>query len=94
MIRRARAASTPLFRKRSANGNLGRNSDPYWRVVNLQPILDATLPIQRHFITVVPAFFLGAWQLLASRKGSPSHRLIAGALTFIPGRIMYRIFPG
>ena len=44
--------------------------------VNLQPILNAPLAIQLHFVTVVPAFFLGAWQLLASRKGSPSHRLI------------------
>ena len=44
--------------------------------MNLQPILDAPLPIQLHFITVVPSFFLGAWQLLASRKGSPSHRVI------------------
>jgi uncharacterized membrane protein len=44
--------------------------------VDLQPILDAPIAVQLHFVTVVPAFFLGAWQLLASRKGSPSHRLI------------------
>ena len=59
-----------------------RNPEPSWRGhsstggVNLQPILNAPLAIQLHFVTVVPAFFLGAWQLLASRKGSPSHRLI------------------
>jgi uncharacterized membrane protein len=46
------------------------------RVLNLQPILEAPLAIQLHFLTVVPAFFLGAWQLLLSRKGSNSHRLI------------------
>jgi uncharacterized membrane protein len=45
-------------------------------VIDWQPLLDAPLAIQIHFVTVVPAFFLGAWQLLASRKGSPSHRLV------------------
>jgi uncharacterized membrane protein len=45
-------------------------------VLNLEPILEAPLAIQLHFVTVVPAFFLGLWQLTASRKGSPSHRLI------------------
>jgi uncharacterized membrane protein len=49
---------------------------PYQTDVSLQPILDAPFAIQLHFLTVVPAFFLGAWQLFASRKGSPSHRLI------------------
>jgi uncharacterized membrane protein len=63
--------------------------------MDLQPILDAPAAVQLHFVTVVPAFFLGAWQLLASRKGSSSHRLIgkiylglmavtAGAAFFIP----------
>jgi uncharacterized membrane protein len=45
-------------------------------MVDLQPILEAPFAVQVHFVTVVPAFFLGAWQLLASRKGSSSHRLI------------------
>lgn len=45
-------------------------------MVNLQPILQAPLAIQLHFVTVVPAFFLGAWQLLLSHKGSASHRVI------------------
>jgi uncharacterized membrane protein len=44
--------------------------------LDLQPILEAPFAIQLHFVTVVPAFFLGAWQLLGSRKGSTSHRLI------------------
>ena len=48
----------------------------YKPVVNLQPILEAPLAIQLHFVTVVPAFFLGAWQLLVSHKGSASHRVI------------------
>ena len=64
-----------ILTARSATWNrIGRHSST--RGVNLQPILDAPFAIQLHFVTVVPAFFLGAWQLLASRKGSPSHRLI------------------
>ena len=64
-----------ILTARSATRNrIGRHSST--RGVNLQPILDAPFAIQLHFVTVVPAFFLGAWQLLASRKGSPSHRLI------------------
>jgi uncharacterized membrane protein len=44
--------------------------------VDLQPLLDAPIAVRLHVATVVPAFFLGAWQLLASRKGSVSHRLV------------------
>lgn len=44
--------------------------------MNLRPLLAAPLAIQLHVFTVVPAFFLGAWLLLVSRKGSPSHRLL------------------
>ena len=45
-------------------------------MVDFTPILEAPPSIQLHFVTVVPAFFLGAWQLISSRKGSTSHRLI------------------
>jgi uncharacterized membrane protein len=44
--------------------------------MDLAPLLDAPLAVRLHVATVVPAFFLGGWQLLASRKGSPSHRVI------------------
>lgn len=44
--------------------------------MNLQPLLSASLPIQLHVATVVPAFMLGTWQIFASRKGSPLHRAI------------------
>jgi uncharacterized membrane protein len=37
--------------------------------VNLGPLLNAPIAIQLHVLTVVPAFFLGAWLLLVSRKG-------------------------
>jgi len=74
--------TTTVARIGSDSNCMVRNPEPSWRGhsstggVNLQPILNAPLAIQLHFVTVVPAFFLGAWQLLASRKGSPSHRLI------------------
>lgn len=62
------------------NGDLGRTPSSgasySLGMVDLQPILNAPAAVQLHFVTVVPAFFLGAWQLLASRKGSASHRLI------------------
>jgi uncharacterized membrane protein len=129
--------------------------------MNFQPIRDASLAIQIHLATVIPAFLLGTWLIFLSRKGSRLHRrlgavylvlmtvtataaifirelrhgsfsllhlfvlltyssvfgaiwslrrkdirghqramlglyigglVIAGSLTFIPGRIMYRVF--
>ena len=54
----------------------GASIIPSRSIVDLQPLLDAPVTVQIHVATVVPAFFLGAWQLLVSRKGSPSHRLI------------------
>lgn len=47
--------------------------------MSLQPVLAAPLPVIIHFFTVVPAFFLGAWLLLASVKGSRPHRAIGVA---------------
>ena len=44
--------------------------------MNLQPLLDAPIAVVLHFLTVVPAFFLGGWMLLASVKGSPPHRAV------------------
>lgn len=43
--------------------------------VNLSPLLDASLPIQIHVATVVPAALIGPY-LFLSRKGSPRHRLV------------------
>lgn len=43
--------------------------------MNLTPLLDASLPIQIHVATVVPAALIGPY-LFLSRKGSPRHRLI------------------
>jgi uncharacterized membrane protein len=43
--------------------------------VNLSPLLDASLPIQFHVATVVPAALIGPY-LFLSRKGTPRHRLL------------------
>ena len=42
--------------------------------MNLNPLLHASLAIQIHVATIVPAFFLGAWQIFLSTKGGPLHR--------------------
>lgn len=43
--------------------------------MTLEPLLSASPAIRIHVATVVPAFFLGTWQIFFSRKGSPAHRL-------------------
>jgi uncharacterized membrane protein len=42
--------------------------------MNFEPLRHAPLAVQLHLATVIPAFFLGSWQLLVSRKGSGVHR--------------------
>ena len=42
--------------------------------MNLAPLLNASLAIQLHVATVLPAFLLGTYLIFASRKGSPTHR--------------------
>jgi uncharacterized membrane protein len=42
--------------------------------MTLAPLLEAPLAVRLHVITVVPAFFLGAWLILVSRKGRRFHR--------------------
>lgn len=44
--------------------------------MNLSPLFDAPLAVQIHVATVVPAFFLGTWQIFFSRKGAKSHRTL------------------
>ena len=41
----------------------------HWELIPREP-----LAIQIHLATVVPAFFLGTWQIFLSKKGSPAHR--------------------
>ena len=42
--------------------------------MNLQLLFDAPVAVQLHVYTVLPAFVLGTWLLLVSRKGSALHR--------------------
>lgn len=44
--------------------------------MSLEPLLSAPLAIQVHVYAVVPAFFIGTWQIFVSAKGSPRHRLM------------------
>lgn len=44
--------------------------------MNFEPILSATLPIQIHLATVLPAMVIGAYLILVSRKGAPHHRAL------------------
>ena len=44
--------------------------------MTLAPLLHAPLQVQIHVATVVPAFFIGTWQIFLSRKGAPFHRAL------------------
>jgi len=44
--------------------------------MTIEPLIQAPLVVQAHVVTVVPAFVLGAWLLLFSRKGSRWHRAL------------------
>ena len=43
----------------------------HWELIPREP-----LAIQIHLATVVPAFFLGTWQIFLSKKGSAAHRAL------------------
>ena len=42
----------------------------------LEPLLRAPPAVQIHAATVIPAFFIGTWQILLSRKGARAHRAV------------------
>jgi len=44
--------------------------------MTIEPLIHAPLVVQAHVVTVVPAFVLGVWLLLFSRKGSRWHRAL------------------
>jgi uncharacterized membrane protein len=46
--------------------------------MTLEPLLHAPLPIRIHVATVIPAALIGAWLIMASRKGAPGHRAAGG----------------
>src|SRR5262249_48601019 len=42
--------------------------------MSLAPLLAEPFAVRLHVFTVVPAFFLGTWQIFVSHKGAPWHR--------------------
>ena len=44
--------------------------------MTLAPILQAPPVVQAHVAAALAAFVCGVWLIVASRKGSPSHRLV------------------
>jgi uncharacterized membrane protein len=44
--------------------------------LTLEPLFHAPLAVKIHVATVIPAFFLGTWQIFFSRKGAPLHRAL------------------
>ena len=68
--------------------------------MTLEPLIHAPLVVQAHVVTVVPAFVLGAWLLLFSRKGSRWHRalgvmfLALMVITAIISLFIHRRMPG
>jgi len=44
--------------------------------MTLEPLLHAPLAVLIHVASVVPAFFIGTYQIFLSRKGAPFHRAL------------------
>ncbi len=44
--------------------------------MNLYPLLHAPLSVKIHLATVVPAFFIGTWQIFLSQKGAVRPRTL------------------
>jgi uncharacterized membrane protein len=67
--------------------------------MTFEPLSNASLAVQLHMATVVPAFFLGTWQIVLSRKGSPPHRAVGYiylalmAITSIAALFIHEINP-
>jgi uncharacterized membrane protein len=69
------------------------------RRVTLEPLFHAPLAVQIHAATVIPAFFIGTWQIFLSRKGAPAHRawgylyLILMTITAIAALFIHALMP-
>jgi len=57
--------------------------------MTFEPLIHAPVAVQAHVVTVVPAFVLGAWLLLFSRKGSRWHRTLG--VTFLAFMVLTAI---
>ena len=44
--------------------------------MTFEPILQASIFVQLHVVTVLPAFLIGTWLIFFSRKGSRHHKLL------------------
>jgi uncharacterized membrane protein len=68
--------------------------------MTLEPLVHAPFVVQAHVATVVPAFLLGAWLLVFSRKGLRWHRVLGAAFltlmvaTAIAALFIHRRMPG
>lgn len=67
--------------------------------MTLEPLIHAPLAVQIHAATVIPAFFIGTWQIFLSRKGAPSHRAVGYlylglmTITAIAALFIHQIMP-
>ena len=67
--------------------------------MTLEPLIHAPLPVQIHAATVVPALFIGTYQIFFSRKGERFHRalgyiyLILMTVTAIATLFVHQIMP-
>lgn len=67
--------------------------------MTLEPLLHAPLAVQVHAATVIPAFFIGTWQIFLSRKGARPHRaigylyLLLMTITAIAALFIHAIMP-
>ncbi len=63
-------------------------------------LAQASLPVQLHLVTVLPAFALGTWQILVSLKGGRPHRILGYAylalmtVTAIASIFIHEVNPG
>ena len=68
--------------------------------MTVEPLVHAPLAVQAHVATVIPAFLLGAWLLVFSRKGSRWHRVFGAVFlslmvtTAIIALFIHRRMPG
>jgi len=51
--------------------------------MDFAPLIEASLPVQLHIATIVPAFLVGTWLIFFSRKGSRWHRAAGTAFVVL-----------
>lgn len=68
--------------------------------MTLEPLLTAPPAVKLHVVTVVPAFVIGTWLILLSRKGRRPHRalgmlyLVLMTVTAIASLFIQEVNPG